>query len=244
MENKASNKKIIVKHKEKVKVSLSYQMVQDLINSKSTPLYIRFKLYFGIWQKSGKPIRCLNPFLANLFDVSEYQVKYHLRKLKEEGSILIKNEGSFRREIVVLEYIFITDEALTEEAKKKAEDLRQFAFGKSPVKDFVYLTQVELMDLQKLMGTEYLSYIHNLNKHIQETNAKYKSHYETLKAWWFKNQKQKQNKKKLETSPDFLGEEYLEETDGDDFYLGRSFEQFCAELGDLGRELLKQRDGE
>jgi hypothetical protein len=147
MENEANDIRQIVKHKEKVKVSLSYQMVQDLINRKSTPLYIRLKLYFGIWQKSGKPIRCLNPYLAKLFGVSEYQIKYHLRKLKEEGSILIKNEGSFRREIVVLEYIFITDEALTEEAKKKAEDLRQFAFGKPPVKEFVYLTQVELMDL-------------------------------------------------------------------------------------------------
>lgn len=244
MDNDKNGKRIIVKHKEKVKVSLSYQMVQDLINRNSTPLYIRLKLFFGIWQKTGKPIRCLNPYLANLFGVSEFQVKYHLRKLKEEGSILIKHEGSFRREIVVLEYIFITDEALTEEAKKKAEDLRQFAFGKSPVKEFVYLSQVELMELQKLMGTEYVSYITNLNNHIKATNTKYKSHYEVLKSWWYKNQKQKQQKKKLEASPEFLGDEYCEETDGDDFYLGRSFEQFCEELGDLGRELLNQRDGD
>ena len=186
----------IVKCKKNVRASLSFQMVADLLNSKKTPLYIRFKLYFGILQKKGRDLFFFNPYLAQKFGVSQYQVKYHLKKLKDDGSIIIENEGSFRRRIILTEYIIITDDELTAEMKQKQEDLRQHAFGKSRIKDHVYLSQVELMELQELMKTEYVKYITDLNNYIERTGVKYKSHFETLKAWWNKNQKAKQQKHK------------------------------------------------
>lgn len=189
---------------DKTYTSLSYQMIADLLNSNKTPLYIRFKLYFGILQKYNRSIFCLNQYLADKFNVSLYQVKYHLKKLKDEKSIKIINEGSFRRQIVVLEYVMITDEQLTDEIKKKNEDLRQSAFGKFAVKDHVYLSDSELMEIKELIGCEYAKYINDLNNYIEKTGRKYKSHYETLKAWWYKNQKAKANKKKQEDTPQFL----------------------------------------
>lgn len=194
--------------------SLSYKMIADLLNSKKTPLYIRFKLYFGILQKYGKKIFCSNQYLANKFEVSLFQVKYHLKKLKDDGSITIVNTGSFKREIVLLEYIMITDENLNEEIKKQTEKLRHSAFGRFAVKDNVYLTDEELMEIKELMKNEYVKYINNLNNYIEETGRKYKSHYEVLKAWWFKNQKAKAKKKKTDDTPQFLDddEEYIFET--------------------------------
>lgn len=206
----------IVKGKKNIRASLSFQMVADLLNNKKTPLYIRFKLYFGILQKKGRDLFFLNPYLAKKFGVSLYQVKYNLKKLKDDGSIIIKNEGSFRRQIILTEYIIITDDELTAEMKQKQEDMRQHAFGKSRIKDHVYLSQTELYELQELMKTEYVKYINDLDKFIERTGTKYKSHYETLKAWWFKNQKNKQQKKKQQGIEDILDYRWFEDDDDED----------------------------
>lgn len=231
---KEDQKNIVnLKPYDKTYTSLSYQMVADLLNSKKTPLYIRFKLYFGILQKYGKKIFCLNKYLAEKFEVTEYQVKYHLKKLKDDGSIKILNEGSFKREIVLLEYIMVTEEELTENIKKRNEELRQSAFGKGRVKDNVYLSDSELMEIKELMGVEYVKYINDLNTYIEKTNKKYKSHYETLKAWWYKNQKAKASKKKMEDTPQFLEEDYnwLEDNiEENDTFLGTPIEEWLKDF--------------
>ena len=117
--DKDNNKIVNLKPNDKTYTSLSYQMVADLLNNKKTPLYIRLKLYFGILQKYNKRIFCLNQYLADKFEVSIFQVKYHLKKLKDDNSIKILNEGSFKREIILLEYVMITEEELTENIKQK-----------------------------------------------------------------------------------------------------------------------------
>lgn len=220
----------IIKPNQKVRTSLSYKMINDLINNRKTPLYIRLKLYFGILQRYKKELFMLNDYLAQRFDVSLYQVKYHLKKLKDDGTIKIENEGTFRRKIVLLEYIIIEEEQLDEELKKKQEDMKQLAFGKSRIKDHVFLSQEELFELQELMKSEYVKYIRQLDEYIERTGVQYKSHYDTLKAWWFKNQKAKEKKKKQEESPEFLGEEY-ESLWGEeeDTYLGRNFQEFLED---------------
>lgn len=228
------NKNIVnLKPKDKTYTSLSYQMVADLLNNKNTPLYIRFKLYFGILQKYNKKIFCLNQYLADKFGVSLYQVKYHLKKLKDDNSIKIINEGSFRREIVLLEYVMITEDELTENIKQRNEELKQSAFGKFKVKENVYLSDSELMEIKELMGIEYVKYINDLNNYIEKTNKKYKSHYETLKAWWYKNQKAKASKKKMEDTPQFLEDDYnwLEDNiEDNDTYLGTPLDEWIKDF--------------
>lgn len=233
---KDKNNIVNLKPHNKTYTSLSYQMVADLLNNKQTPLYIRLKLYFGILQRYGKKIFCLNKYLANKFGVSEYQVKYHLKKLKDEGTIKVLNEGTFKREIVLLEYIMLKDDDLTDEIKKKTEDLRQSAFGKFAVKENVYLTDEELLSIKELMGSEYARYINDLNTYINDTNRKYKSHYETLKAWWYKNQKAKSKKKKQEETPQFLDDDsnfvdydWLNEDD-DNTYLGSPIDDWLKDI--------------
>lgn len=230
MENE--DKIVNLKPNNKAYTSLSYQMVADLLNSKQTPLYIRFKLYFGILQKYNKKIYCLNKYLAEKFDVSIFQVKYHLKKLKDDGSIKIVNEGSFKREIVLLEYIMITEEELQENIKKKNEDLRHSAFGKFAVKDHVYLSDSELMEIKDLMGSEYVTYINNLNSYIEKTNKKYKSHFETLKAWWYKNQKAKASKKRMEDTPQFLDDDYdyIDEIEDNNTWLGTPIDEWLKDM--------------
>ncbi len=223
----------IIKPNQKVRTSLSYKMISDLLNNKKTPLYIRFKLYFGILQRYHKELFMLNDYLAKRFDVSIYQVKYHLKKLKDDGTIKIENEGSFRRRIVLLEYIIIEEEQLDEEVRRRQEDMKQLAFGKSRIKDNVFLSQEELFDLQQLMKGEYVRYINDLDSYISKTGKKYKSHYDTLKAWWFKNQKAKEQKKKQESTPDFLGWDYEEDTTEDDenTWLGEDITKWLDDHG-------------
>lgn len=231
--DKDNNKIVNLKPNDKTYTSLSYQMVADLLNNKKTPLYIRLKLYFGILQKYNKRIFCLNQYLADKFEVSIFQVKYHLKKLKDDNSIKILNEGSFKREIILLEYIMITEEELTENIKQKNEELRQSAFGKFKVKENVYLTDSELMEIKELMGYEYVKYINDLNNYIEKTNKKYKSHYETLKAWWFKNQKAKASKKKMEETPQFLEDDYnwLEDNiEDEETYLGTPIDDWLKDI--------------
>lgn len=228
-----NNKIVNLKPNDKAYTSLSYQMVADLLNNKKTPLYIRLKLYFGILQKYNKRIFCLNQYLANKFEVSIFQVKYHLKKLKDDNSIKILNEGSFKREIILLEYVMITEEELTENIKQKNEELRQSAFGKYKVKENVYLSDSELMEIKELMGYEYVKYINDLNNYIEKTNKKYKSHYETLKAWWYKNQKAKAIKKKMEETPQFLEDDYnwLEDNiEKEETYLGTSLDDWLKDI--------------
>lgn len=231
--DKDNNKIVNLKPNDKTYTSLSYQMVADLLNNKKTPLYIRLKLYFGILQKYNKRIFCLNQYLADKFEVSIFQVKYHLKKLKDDNSIKILNEGSFKREIILLEYVMITEEELTENIKQKNEELRQSAFGKFKVKENVYLTDSELMEIKELMGYEYVKYINDLNNYIEKTNKKYKSHYETLKAWWFKNQKAKASKKKMEETPQFLEDDYnwLEDNiEDEETYLGTPIDDWLKDI--------------
>ena len=231
--DKDNNKIVNLKPNDKTYTSLSYQMVADLLNNKKTPLYIRLKLYFGILQKYNKRIFCLNQYLADKFEVSIFQVKYHLKKLKDDNSIKILNEGSFQREIILLEYAMITEEELTENIKQKNEELRQSAFGKFKVKENVYLTDSELMEIKELMGYEYVKYINDLNNYIEKTNKKYKSHYETLKAWWFKNQKAKASKKKMEETPQFLEDDYnwLEDNiEDEETYLGTPIDDWLKDI--------------
>ena len=231
--DKDNNKIVNLKPNDKTYTSLSYQMVADLLNNKKTPLYIRLKLYFGILQKYNKRIFCLNQYLANKFEVSIFQVKYHLKKLKDDNSIKILNEGSFKREIILLEYVMITEEELTENIKQKNEELRQSAFGKFKVKENVYLTDSELMKIKELMGYEYVKYINDLNNYIEKTNKKYKSHYETLKAWWYKNQKAKASKKKMEETPQFLEDDYnwLEDNiEEEETYLGTPIDEWLKDI--------------
>ena len=231
--NEDQNKIVNLKPYDKTYTSLSYQMVADLLNSKKTPLYIRLKLYFGILQKYGRKIFCLNKYLAEKFEVTEYQVKYHLKKLKDDGSIKILNEGSFKREIVLLEYVMISDKELTENIKQRNEELKQSAFGKFKVKDNVYLSDSELMEIKELMGVEYVKYITDLNSYIEKTNKQYKSHFETLKTWWYKNQKAKASKKKMEDTPQFLEEDYnwLEDNiEENNTYLGTPLEEWFKDF--------------
>lgn len=231
--DKDNNKIVNLKPNDKTYTSLSYQMVADLLNNKKTPLYIRLKLYFGILQKYNKRIFCLNQYLADKFEVSIFQVKYHLKKLKDDNSIKILNEGSFKREIILLEYVMITEEELTENIKQKNEELRQSAFGKFKVKENVYLTDSELTEIKELMGYEYVKYINDLNNYIEKTNKKYKSHYETLKAWWFKNQKAKASKKKMEETPQFLEDDYnwLEDNiEDEETYLGTPIDDWLKDI--------------
>lgn len=233
------NNIINVKPYDKSYTSLSYQMIADLLNSKQTPLYIRFKLYFGILQKYNKTIFCLNQYLADKFGVSIYQVKYHLKKLKDENSIKIINEGTFKRQIVLLEYVMISEEELKDNIRKKNEALKQSAFGKFAVKDNVYLSDRELMELKELMGSEYVKYINDLDSYIEKTGKKYKSHFETLKAWWYKNQKAKANKKKQEDTPYFLDEEEQFENyfDNDnDTWLGTPLEEWLKDFEENNKE--------
>lgn len=222
-------KQEILKHKQGARVSLSYQMIQDLVNDKRTPLYLRLKLYFGVCQKYGNYIRKLNPELAEMFEVSVHQIKYALERLKAEGSIRIINPRSYKRVIILTEYIFITDEELTSEALKKAEDLRQQAYGRYPVKDNVYLNEEEVEKLKKLMGTEFLSYITNLDSYIKKTGRKYKDHYATLEAWWFKNQKARKQKKKVEQTPESLGQEFWWENHQQEPVDNEEFKKFLDE---------------
>lgn len=232
----------IIKPNQKVRTSLSYKMISDLLNNKETPLYIRLKLYFGILQRYRKELFMLNGWLAQRFDVSIYQVKYHLKKLKEDGTIKIENEGTFRRKIVLLEYIIIEEDKLDEEVRRQQEDMRQLAFGKSRVKDNVFLSQEELFELQNLMKTEYAKYIRQLDEYISKTGKQYKSHYETLKAWWWKNQKAKEQKKKQEDNPQCLGEDWEslwvedDTPSQEDTYLGRSFEEIFGDYEDYMNE--------
>lgn len=231
--DKDNNKIVNLKPNDKTYTSLSYQMVADLLNSKKTPLYIRLKLYFGILQKYNKRIFCLNQYLANKFEVSIFQVKYHLKKLKDDNSIKILNEGSFKREIILLEYVMITEEELTENIKQKNEELRQSAFGKYKVKENVYLSDSELMEIKELMGYEYVKYINDLNNYIEKTNKKYKSHYETLKAWWYKNQKAKASKKKMEETPQFLEDDYNwfeDNIEEEETYLGTPIDEWLKDI--------------
>lgn len=231
--DKDNNKIVNLKPNDKTYTSLSYQMVADLLNNKKTPLYIRLKLYFGILQKYNKRIFCLNQYLANKFEVSIFQVKYHLKKLKDDNSIKILNEGSFKREIILLEYVMITEEELTENIKQKNEELRQSAFGKYKVKENVYLSDSELMELKELMGYEYVKYINDLNNYIEKTNKKYKSHYETLKAWWYKNQKAKASKKKMEETPQFLEDDYNwfeDNIEEEETYLGTPIDEWLKDI--------------
>lgn len=225
-----NNNQTITKQRNNTYTSLSYQMINDLLNNKKTPLYIRLKLYFGILQKYGKKIFCLNEYLAEKFNVSIYQVKYHLKKLKDEGSIEIKNPKSFKREIVLLNYVFISEEDLTKELKQKNEDLRQSAFGRHRLKEHVYLTDEELYKIKELMTTEYITYINNLNDYIERTNKQYKSHFETLTAWWYKNQNAKKKKKKQEYSPEFIEEEFDLIEDNNDTWLGTSIDEWLEQF--------------
>ncbi len=227
------NKIVNLKPNEKTYTSLSFQMIAELLNNKKTPLYIRFKLYFGILQRYNKKIFCNNNYLSKKFNVSIYQVKYHLKKLKDDNTIKIINEGTFKREIVLLEYIMITEEELSENIKKRNEELRQSAYGKFAVKDNVYLSNSELTEIKELMGTEYVKYINDLSAYIEKTNRKYKSHYETLKAWWYKNQKAKASKKKMENTPQFLETDYdwlNDNLENEEDYLGFSFEEWLNDI--------------
>ena len=89
------------------------------------------------------------------------------------------------------------------------------------------------MEIKELMGYEYVKYINDLNNYIEKTNKKYKSHYETLKAWWFKNQKAKASKKKMEETPQFLEDDYnwLEDNiEDEETYLGTPIDDWLKDI--------------
>ena len=184
--------------------SLSYNMINELLQNAHTPAWIKIWLYFSILQKYNKKIYAKNKYISTKLDIPLGTVKYSITKLRDEGLIEIVNGGTWLRQIKLTKIANINEND-NKEIKDRNEYEYHSIYNRLRFKDNVYLTQDEYNALLERVKTESTldTYITSLDKYLSASVIKYTSHYQMLCIWLDKDEQQVKNKKKKFDTPNY-----------------------------------------
>ena len=164
--------------------SLSYNMINELLQNAHTPAWIKIWLYFSILQKYNKKIYAKNKYISTKLDIPLGTVKYSITKLRDEGLIEIVNGGTWLRQIKLTKIANINEND-NKEIKDRNEYEYHSIYNRLRFKDNVYLTQDEYNALLERVKTESTldTYITSLDKYLYTSVIKYTEHYQMLCIW-------------------------------------------------------------
>ena len=185
--------------------SLSYSMIKELLDNANTPAWIKIWLYFSILQKYGKKIYAKNKYISEKLHIPLGTVKYSISKLRDNNLIVIENSGSWLRQIKLTKVANI-DEDENKEIKYNNEKAYHSIYGRTLYKDYVYLNQDEYDSLLEFLNNDSKlleQYINGLNQYLSNSIIKYTSHYQMIVIWIDKDNKQRENKKKMFDTPNY-----------------------------------------